>query len=87
VPDHGRQHEPERGVDRWDLDRRRGGEAGLAVVGDDDRRRLVGPVDRHLLGDVVGVEPVSPAAQTRISGSDDRSMCFLSSVASQAIDL
>ena len=33
------------------------------------------------------VEPVSPAAQTRMSGSDDRSMCFLSSVESQAIDL
>ena len=31
--------------------------------------------------------PASPAAHTRISGSDDRSMCFLSSVASQAIDL
>ena len=29
----------------------------------------------------------SPAAHTRMSGSDDRSMCFLSSVASQAIDL
>ena len=33
------------------------------------------------------VLPASPAAQTRISGSDDRSMCFLSSVTSQAIDL
>ena len=28
-----------------------------------------------------------PAAHTRISGSEDRSMCFLSSVTSQAIDL
>ena len=31
--------------------------------------------------------PARPAAHTRISGSDERSMCFLSSVASQAIDL
>ena len=46
-----------------------------------------GPEDRHLLGDVVGGRPDSPAAHTRISGSDDRSMCFLSSVTSQAIDL
>ena len=29
-------------------------EALLALGGDDDRRRLVGPVDRHLLGHVVG---------------------------------
>ena len=33
------------------------------------------------------VEPVKPAAHTKISGSDDRSMCFLSSVLSAAIDL
>ena len=33
------------------------------------------------------VEPIRPAAHTRISGSEDRSMCFLSSVTSQAIDL
>ena len=33
------------------------------------------------------VLPASPAAHTRISGSDDRSMCFLSSMTSQAIDL
>ena len=32
-------------------------------------------------------DPVSPAAQMRIIGSDDKSMCFLSSVTSQAIDL
>ena len=31
--------------------------------------------------------PRDPAAHTRISGSDERSMCFLSSVASQAMDL
>ena len=31
--------------------------------------------------------PTRPAAQTRISGSEDRSMCFLSSVESLAIDL
>ena len=31
--------------------------------------------------------PASPAAHTRISGSDDRSMCFLSSVTSHEIDL
>ena len=33
------------------------------------------------------VDPTRPAAHTRISGSDERSMCFLSSVTSQAIDL
>ena len=33
------------------------------------------------------VEPTRPAAHTRMNGSEDRSMCFLSSVASQAIDL
>ena len=33
------------------------------------------------------VESNSPAAHTRISGSEDRSMCFLSSVVSQAMDL
>ncbi len=33
------------------------------------------------------VEPTSPAAHTRIRGSDERSMCFLSSVTSQAMAL
>ena len=33
------------------------------------------------------VGPASPAAHTRMRGSEDRSMCFLSSVASQEIDL
>ncbi len=33
------------------------------------------------------VDPTRPAAHTRIIGSQDRSMCFLSSVPSQAIDL
>ena len=33
------------------------------------------------------VDPTRPAAHTRIIGSEDRSMCFLSSVASHAIDL
>ena len=59
----------------------------VALVGDDDRCCLVGAEDRGLLGDVVGGAPRNPAAHTMISGSDDRSMCFLSSVASQAIDL
>ena len=31
--------------------------------------------------------PDRPAAHTRIIGSDERSMCFLSSVTSQAMDL
>ena len=35
-------------------------EAPLALGGDDDRGRLVGPVDRHLLGHVVGVGPGEP---------------------------
>ena len=33
------------------------------------------------------VDPTSPAAHTRIIGSAERSMCFLSSVASHAMDL
>ena len=33
------------------------------------------------------VEPRNPAAQTKMNGSEDRSMCFLSSVTSQAIAL
>jgi hypothetical protein len=33
------------------------------------------------------VDPSSPAAHTMINGSEDRSMCFLSSVESAAIDL
>ena len=59
----------------------------FAVGGDHDRRGPVRPVDRHLLGHVVGVRALQAAAQTTISGSADRSMCFLSSVASEAIDL
>ena len=66
----------------------RGGEALLAFAGDDDRRRLVGAVDRDLLGDVVGGGADEAGARTRGSAArDDRSMCFLSSVTSQAIDL
>ncbi len=33
------------------------------------------------------VEPRNPAAHTKMNGSEDRSMCFLSSVTSQAIAL
>ena len=36
----------------------RGEEAGFAVVGDHDRRGLVGAVDRDLLADIVGVRAV-----------------------------
>jgi hypothetical protein len=59
----------------------------VASVATDDRGRLVRAVDRHLLADVVGGRADEAGGDTRISGSDDRSMCFLSSVASQAIDL
>ena len=87
VADHRRQDEAECGVDVRDVDRRRRAVPRVALVGHHDRGRLVGTEDRRLLGDVVGRAPARPAAHTRMSGSDDRSMCFLSSVASQAIDL
>jgi hypothetical protein len=35
----------------------------------------------------VAFDPSRPAPQTRIIGSADRSMCFLSSIESQATDL
>ena len=55
VPRHRREHERQRRVRRRHVDHLQGGaEATLALGGDHDRRRLVGPVDRHLLGDVVG---------------------------------
>ena len=55
VPDHRREHEGQRRVHRRHGDhRRRGGEALVGVGGDDDRGGLVGLVDRHLLGHVVG---------------------------------
>ena len=55
VPDHRRQHERERRIDRRHADDvGGGGEPGLALGGDHDRQRLVGPEDRDLLGDVVG---------------------------------
>ena len=43
----------------------RGGEALLALGGDHDRRRLVGPVDRDLLGHVVGVRARRARRRTR----------------------
>ena len=54
VPDHRREHERDGGVDRRHGDRRGARVPGVAVVGDDDRRRLVRPEDRHLLAHVVG---------------------------------
>ena len=51
---------PSVGIDRRHADRHVGGESRLAIAGDDDRRGLVGPEDRHLLGDVVGVRPGEP---------------------------
>jgi hypothetical protein len=55
VPGHGREDEGQVGMRLRDGDHvEGGGEAGLAVGGDHDGRRLVGAVDRHLLGDVVG---------------------------------
>jgi hypothetical protein len=61
VPRHRRQHEGQRRVGaRYGQHVQRGGEARLAVGGDDHGRRLVRPVDRHLLGDVVGGRPLEP---------------------------
>ena len=54
MSDHRRQHETESGIDRGHVDGGGGVVAGLAVVGDHDRRRLVRGEDRDLLGDVVG---------------------------------
>ena len=56
VADHRAQHERELRRDRRHGERlHRGAEALVPLGGDDDRRGLVGPVDRHLLGHVVGV--------------------------------
>ena len=61
VAGHGGEHEREARVGGGHGDRReRGAEALLALGGDHDRRRLVGPVDRHLLGHVVGVGSREP---------------------------
>ena len=68
VPDHRRQHEAERRVDRRHGDRRRRAVALLALVGDHDRRRLVGAEDRGLLRHVVG----GAAAQTGGADEDQR---------------
>ncbi len=55
VPGHRRQHEGQARVGgRHDDDLQRGREPLLALAGDHDRRGLVGPVDRDLLGHVVG---------------------------------
>ena len=54
VTGHRREHEPERRIDRRHRDHRGRRVARVAVVGDHDRRRLVGPEDRHLLAHVVG---------------------------------
>ena len=63
VAGHRGEHEAERGVHRRDLDRvERGAEAVVALVDDRDRGRLVRPVDRELLGDVVGVRAGEPGA-------------------------
>ena len=59
VPDHRAQNERDIGVHDRNGDRlERREEPRLVVVGDHDRRRLVGAVDRDLLADVVGVRAV-----------------------------
>ena len=56
MPGHRAEDEREIGVHHGNRDRvDRGGETVFAVVDDCDRGRLVRPVDRDLLGDVVGV--------------------------------
>ncbi len=56
VPGHRAEHEGEIGVHHGDVDRvERGRVPAVVVVDDRDRRGLVRPVDRDLLGDVVGV--------------------------------
>ena len=57
VAHHRGEHERERRVDRRNTERvdRDGTEARLVLVGDGDGCRLVSPIDRQLLGDVVRV--------------------------------
>ena len=54
MPDHCRQDKSERRVDRWHVDRGIGVVARFAVVGHNDRRRLVRLKNRDFFGDVVG---------------------------------
>ena len=75
VTDHRRQHERERGVDRGHGQHRRGRSEPLVALGrDDDRRGLVGAVDRDLLADVVGRaadEPGRADEDQRLTGEVD----------------
>ena len=76
VPDHRREHERERRVHRGHLDRlERGAEPVVALVDDHDRRRLVGPVDRDLLGDVVGVRAATARPRTPGSAAPTTGRC------------
>jgi hypothetical protein len=63
------------------------GEPLVALGGHHDRRRLVRLVDGDLLGHVVGGAADQAGGAHQDQRLDDRSMCFLSSVMSQAIDL
>ena len=63
-------------------------EAVLALIGKNDDARLMGLEDGHILDDVPhdGFRD-SRRAQTMISGSADRSMCFLFSTTSEEMVL
>ena len=52
---HGRQHEPELGRHGGDLDGGQGRGKGLALRANHHRGRLMRPIDRELLGHVLGV--------------------------------
>ena len=88
VPGHRRQHEPERRVDRrapgsrWPPAKRSSPSSAMTIGVALWARKIATSLPTSS-----AVLPARPAAQTRISGSDDRSMCFLSSMTSQAIDL
>ena len=58
-------------------------ETVLAFVGDHYRRCLVGFENGRVLDDISSTVAREPAAQTMIRGSEERSMCFLSSMKSE----
>src|SRR5438876_9854592 len=75
-------------VGRGHLDHVLGGAEPALALGDDHHRAPLWARKMPIsFTTSSAAEPVRPAAQTRVRGSEDRSICFLSSVVSQATAL